>query len=135
MLTNPPWPVATNQQCNLAYHHFESIGDVTRTLAFFLKPGGVLLVVDILKPTEGSVDADASLSAEESIFPDHVDHIVAHKAGFTADDIRDTFTSAGLVSFHIEAAIPVRKYDKDFQIFLAKGTKAVESGHMSTNNH
>ena len=124
MLTNPPWPVATNQQCNLAYHHFESIGDVTRTLAFFLKPGGVLLVVDILKPTEGCVDADASLSAE-SIFPDHVDHIVAHKAGFTADVIRHTFTSAGLVSFHIEAAIPVKKHDKDFQLFLAKGTKAV----------
>ena len=82
------------------------------------------MVVDILKPTEGCADADASLSAE-SIFPDHVHHIVAHKAGFTADDIRDTFTSAGLISFHIEAVIPVKKHDKDFQLFLAKGTKAV----------
>lgn len=78
--------------------------------------------MDILKPTEGCADADASV---ESIFPDHVHHIVAHKAGFTEDDIRDTFTSAGLVSFYMEAAISVKKYDKDFQLFLAKGTKPV----------
>ena len=95
--------------------------DITQTLAFFLKPGGVLLVVDVLK---GCTDDDASLSAE-SIFPDHVHHIVAHKAGFTEDDIRATFTSAGLVSFYMEAAIPVKKHDKDFQLFLAKGTKPV----------
>jgi hypothetical protein len=81
--------------------------------------------VDVLK---GCADADASLtrSAAESIFPDHVHHIVAHKAGFTEDDIRATFTSAGLVSFYMEAAIPVKKHDKDFHLFLAKGTKPVE---------
>ena len=104
--------------------------EVTRTLAFFLKPGGVLLVVDILKPTD-SEGCAASLSTE-SIFPDHVHHIVAHKAGFTEDEIRAAFTSAGLVSFHMEAAIPVKKHDKDFQLFLAKGTKPVEpeyTGH------
>ena len=91
-----------------------------------------MLVVDILKKnTEGSADAGAGQSVE-SIFPDHVHHIVAHKAGFTEDDIRATFTGAGLVSFHMEAAIPVKKHDKDFQLFLAKGTKPVEpeyTGH------
>ena len=102
----------------MAYHHFESIGDVTRALAFFLKPGGVLLVVDILNTTEGCANAGA-----ESIFPDHVHHIIAHKAGFTEEDIRVTFTSAGLVSFYMEAAIPVKKHNKDFRLFLAKGTK------------
>jgi hypothetical protein len=90
--------------------------------------------VDILRPTEGCADADVSLSAE-SIFPDHVHHIVAHKTGFTVDDIRDTFTSAGLVSFYIEAAIPVKKYDKDFQLFLAKGTKAVEPEYTASGHH
>jgi len=125
--------------CNMAYHHFESIGDVTRTLAFFLKPGGVLLVVDILKTSQGCANADASLSAE-SIFPEHVHHIVSHKTGFTEDDIRATFTNAGLMSFYMEAAIPVKKHDKDFQLFLAKGTKPVEpeytaSGHLVNSLH
>jgi hypothetical protein len=85
--------------------------------------------VDVLKDC-ADADADASLSAE-SIFPDHVHHIVAHKAGFTEDDIRATFTSAGLVSFYMEATIPVKKHDKDFQLFLAKGTKPVEPAIMS----
>ena len=79
--------------------------------------------MDILRPTEGCSDGDA----HQSIFPDHVHHIVAHKAGFTMDEIRDTFTSAGLISFYMEDAIHVKKYDKDFQLFLAKGTKAVAS--------
>lgn len=85
--------------------------------------------MDILKPTEGCVDADASLGAE-SIFPHHVHHIVAHKAGFSEDDIRATFSSAGLISFYMEAAIPVKKHDKNFHLFLAKGTKPVEPEYM-----
>lgn len=79
-----------------------------------MKPGGVLLVVDILK---------TSCADPESIFPGHVHHIVAHKAGFTEDDIRETFMGAGLISFHIEPAIPVKKHDKHFQLFIAKGTR------------
>lgn len=90
--------------------------DVTRTLAFFLKPGGVLLVVDILKSSCAEDDA-------ESIFPDHVHHIIAHKAGFTEDVIRAAFISAGLGAFYLEPAIPVKKRDKHFRLFIAKGTK------------
>ncbi|GLB35538.1 putative methyltransferase [Lyophyllum shimeji] len=37
--------------CASAYHHFTSIDDVTRILAYFLKPGGTLLVVDLAKHT------------------------------------------------------------------------------------
>lgn len=73
-------------------------------------------MVDILKTN--CADADP-----ESIFPDHVHHIVAHKAGFTEDDMRTTFANAGLHSFYLEPAIPVKKHDKDFRLFLAKGTK------------
>ena len=85
--------------------------------------------MDILKPTEGCHGANVDA---ESIFPGHVHHIVAHKAGFTEEEIRATFTSAGLVSFYMEAAIPVKKHNKNFQLFLAKGTKPVEpeyTGH------
>lgn len=91
-------------------------------MAFFLKPGGVLLVVDVLKTNHAGSDADA-----ESIFPDHAHHIVAHEAGFTEDNIRTTFASAGLVSLYLEPAIPVKKNDKNFHLFLAKGTKPYPS--------
>ncbi|KAG5634465.1 hypothetical protein H0H81_001848 [Sphagnurus paluster] len=38
--------------CASAYHHFKDISDVTRILAYFLKPGGALLVVDLATPEE-----------------------------------------------------------------------------------
>lgn len=79
----------------------------------------MLLVVDILDTGCGApADADHG-----SIFPDHVHHIVAHKAGFTEDAIRMTFATAGLLSFYMAPMIPIKKHDKDLQLFLAKGTK------------
>ncbi|KAF8162776.1 S-adenosyl-L-methionine-dependent methyltransferase [Crassisporium funariophilum] len=102
--------------CASSYHHFESIADITRTLAFFLKPGGVLLVVDLLK-SEDLPDA-------ESIFPEHVHHIVAHKAGFSEEDIRTVFEDAGLSSFFFEpSAISAKKHGNPVKLFIAKGTK------------
>ena len=35
-------------QCSLGYHHFEHPGEMTRRLARLLKPGGMLLVVDLM---------------------------------------------------------------------------------------
>lgn len=83
------------------------------------------MVVDILKTNRAGSDADADIA--ESIFPDHAHHIVAHKAGFTEDNIRTTFASAGLVSLYLEPAIPVKKNEKNFHLFLAKGTKPYPS--------
>lgn len=33
----------------MAYHHFVSIDDITKTLLFFLKPGGTLLIADLVR--------------------------------------------------------------------------------------
>nr|GAT54433.1 predicted protein [Mycena chlorophos] len=67
--------------CSAAYHHLESISDTTRTLAFFLKPHGRLLVIDFLT---------ASAPIPED---------VPHKFGFSEKDIRTAFDAAGLLDF------------------------------------
>lgn len=84
------------------------------------------MVVDIFKTN--CADADSAAC----IFPDDVHHIVAHKAGFTEDDIQATFSSAGLDSFDMEPVIPVRKQDKNFQLFLAKGSKPLLTSSAAT---
>nr|GAT54405.1 predicted protein [Mycena chlorophos] len=67
--------------CSAAYHHLESISDTTRTLAFFLKPHGHLLVVDFLTTT------------------DPIPEDVPHKFGFSEKDIRTVLDAAGLLDF------------------------------------
>jgi SAM-dependent methyltransferase len=103
-------------QCASSYHHFASINDVTRTLAFFLKPNGVLLVIDLLK----SDDAET-----EDIFPDHPHHVVAHKGGFKEDDLRTAFQEAGLTAFMFNDAMSVKRGGHDLKLFIAKGTKII----------
>jgi len=68
----------------MSYHHFGSIEDITKMLAFFLRPGGTLLVVDILrtKPTS------------EPGIENHPE--VAHTHGFTEEQIKKVFNEAGL---------------------------------------
>ena len=99
-------------QCGSAYHHFTSIDDITRILTFFLKPGGSLLVADLLK-------AETSHNA----FPDNVNHIVAHRGGFEEGDIRKAFEGAGLVSFGFEPVTTAKYGSQSVQLFLAKGIK------------
>ncbi|EDR10828.1 uncharacterized protein LACBIDRAFT_315686 [Laccaria bicolor S238N-H82] len=103
-------------QCASSYHHFASINDITRTLAFFLKPNGVLLVIDLLK----SDDAET-----EDLFPDHGHHIVAHKGGFKEDDLRTAFREAGLTAFMFNDAMTVKRRGHDLKLFIAKGTKPI----------
>jgi len=92
--------------CSAAYHHFELVNDTTRTLAFFLKPGGCLLVVDFMK-TEQPIQED-----------------VPHRWGFTEEDIRKAFNDAGLERFSFDQFTKAKFHGQSVDLFLAKGTKS-----------
>ncbi|GBE82817.1 Uncharacterized methyltransferase [Sparassis crispa] len=98
--------------CASSFHHFSSVKDVMRTLVFFLKPGGSLLVTDVMK------DAD-----ESELFPQNVHHIVAHPHGFDKSDMRKVFEGAGLSDFRFTSAFSAKFHGKDVKCFLAKGVK------------
>ncbi|OBZ75916.1 hypothetical protein A0H81_04916, partial [Grifola frondosa] len=98
--------------CAAAYHHFASVEETTRVLAGYLKPGGVLLVSDVLSDAEGSV-----------IFPAHTHHVIAHKHGLSEADMRRTFEGAGLTDFELAELFECKIFGKDITVFLAKGVK------------
>ncbi|EGN96300.1 hypothetical protein SERLA73DRAFT_141641 [Serpula lacrymans var. lacrymans S7.3] len=100
--------------CASAYHHFSSIADVTRTLAYFLKPGGSLLVADLMKGVEGG----------EIVTPE-VHHMVPHRGGFGEADIREVFDGAGLVNFTYGKAAEGTHLGRKIELFIAKGDKLV----------
>ncbi|TFK24929.1 hexaprenyldihydroxybenzoate methyltransferase [Coprinopsis marcescibilis] len=100
--------------CSMAYHHFESIEHITRTLSTHLKPSGALVVVDLLKSEDVDVD---------SLFPEHQDQIVAHRGGISEKDIELAFESSGLSKFELHPDISVKKNGHDLRIFVAKGVK------------
>ena len=101
-------------QCSSAYHHFDSIESVTRTLAFFLKPGGSLLVSDIMKPADG-------VSTFKMILPS----IVAHQEGFEEADIRKAFDAAGLHLAAFDKVTSAKRDGQNVDFFLAKGVKSL----------
>ncbi|KAF7298429.1 Methyltransf-11 domain-containing protein [Mycena kentingensis (nom. inval.)] len=91
--------------CSAAYHHLESIPNTTRILAFFLKPGGHLLVVDFLTSAEP------------------IPEDVPHKHGFDDDTIRAAFVGANLADFGMERFATAKFHGKRVELFLARGTK------------
>ncbi|KAF9809245.1 hypothetical protein IEO21_07474 [Rhodonia placenta] len=95
--------------CALAYHHFSSIEDTTRIISTFLKPGGSLLVADIMKST---------LHGE--IFPDG-GHIVAHQHGFDEEELRRVFEGAALIDFAFTRATSGKLHGHPVDFFLARG--------------
>lgn len=103
--------------CASAYHHFESIEAATRTLTFYLKPGGSLMVSDIMKPSNG----DEVFPRDES----HI-HVVAHKGGFEEADIRKAFDAGGLHDMSFDKVTSTKWKDgRSIDIFLAKGVKSL----------
>lgn len=105
-------------QCAASYHHFESIDTITKTLAFFLKPSGVLFVVDITpKESEGSSAPD------QALFPEKYRHVVAHHHGLSEGAMKAAFDGAGLTSFSFEPISPVQIHEHDAILFIAKGVK------------
>jgi hypothetical protein len=104
-----PW------QCAAAYHHFTSIDGVTWVLAHFLKPGGALLVVDLLK-------TDGGHGHIHQVIPDDT-YYVAHKGGLDEFDMRKAFESAGLSFEFNPKALRVQHNGYDVHLFTAKGIK------------
>jgi SAM-dependent methyltransferase len=116
-----------HNKCALAYHHFESIAEVTRTLAYFLKPGGSLLVADILRPSSTSTGSDDQHSGHPPLFPETYHHIVPHKHAFSESDVREAYDAAGLCHFRfnvIDQLPNCQMHGRGMNFFLAKGTKA-----------
>jgi hypothetical protein len=97
----------------MSYHHFPSIDETTRILAYFLKPGGVLLVSDMLRP-------DSTNDGQPSLFPKEYHHIVPHTDAFKEADVRKAYDFAGLSQFELVPDVTSTFHTK---IFLAKGTK------------
>ncbi|PSR73300.1 hypothetical protein PHLCEN_2v10828 [Hermanssonia centrifuga] len=99
--------------CAAAYHHFSDVKEMTRILVSFLKPGGSLLVADIVK--------DENRGGPELL--EHFHHVVAHKSGFSEPEMRDTFETGGLGAFEFGTVTRAKLHGDDVDFFLAKGTK------------
>ena len=98
----------------MAYHHFGDIVKTTEILAYFLKPGGSLIVADILKAPNVSV----------ALFTHaQVHHIVPHQEGFDEDDMKRTFKAAGLEFGGFEKAAEAKKDGQLLEFFLARASK------------
>ncbi|KAH7911902.1 S-adenosyl-L-methionine-dependent methyltransferase [Hygrophoropsis aurantiaca] len=98
--------------CASSYHHFISVEDVTRIIVSHLKFGGSLLVADLMKE-ESTVD----------IFPSETHHLVAHRGGFSEQEMRTLFENAGLRNFSFETATEAKHFGHPVKLFLAKGDK------------
>lgn len=90
---------------------------MTIALSSYLKPGGVLIVVDLIQP-EDSKDLN-------ELFPDHGEGIVAHRGGFKEDTIVQAFRNAALEDIQFGAAVNVKKKGRNLQLFLAKGSRGL----------
>ncbi|TEB31439.1 hexaprenyldihydroxybenzoate methyltransferase [Coprinellus micaceus] len=99
--------------CASGYHHFESIEDITKALVSYLKPGGTLIVVDLVQH-EDAHDLD-------DLFPDHDGAIVAHRGGFREETVVQAFQRAGLGGIVFCSVMNVKKKGHSLNLFLARG--------------
>ncbi|KAK0205511.1 S-adenosyl-L-methionine-dependent methyltransferase [Desarmillaria ectypa] len=107
--------------CTMAFHHFESTEEITRTLTYFLKPRGALLVTGRLIPD--------AVSQVEHIMEQYKS-IIPQKAGFSEEDMKKLFEGAGLRSVSsniIPGATMVGFFPGTThpELFLAKGIKSL----------
>ncbi|VDB84853.1 unnamed protein product [Peniophora sp. CBMAI 1063] len=108
--------------CTMAFHHFASPEAYTKTLAYYLKPGGKLLVADFM-PTAAFDDSNTTEKMRAA---------VPHMKGFPESTMKEMFESAGLTEFKYtkvwrgpapmpDANIPDE--ERMIDVFLAEGTK------------
>ena len=98
-------------KCTSAYHHFESIDKVTSTLAYFLKPGGALIVID---GERGQNDIPVDEAHRK---------IIAHANWLEKADIVYALEQAGLSSISYETAFSTELFGFPVSYFVAKGIK------------
>ncbi|KAF9265888.1 S-adenosyl-L-methionine-dependent methyltransferase [Marasmius fiardii PR-910] len=98
--------------CCMSYHHFVNPTQITKTLAYFLKPGGSVFVADI-----------ESTPNRDEILPQSANHVVVHKHGFSQEEMQSFFDNAGLTSFQFTRITRAKKNDRDVNVFLARGIK------------
>ncbi|KAK7036009.1 Methyltransf-25 domain-containing protein [Favolaschia claudopus] len=96
--------------CSLAYHHIGDILSVTRLLAFFLKPGGTLIVVDFPNMNAMTI-------------PEEFSHSIAHRGGISESAIKEAYEAAGLGEFELVLFKGPKSTMHPEDIFLAKGAK------------
>ncbi|CAE6434501.1 unnamed protein product [Rhizoctonia solani] len=100
--------------CTQAYHHFEDINGVTKTLVSYLKPGtGILVVVDMIRSPES-----------EKLHRDH-GHVVVYKGGFEEESIKSAFVdAAGLQNYSFKPAFQMGWQERQVDLFIATGVRA-----------
>eukprot|EP01118_Nematostelium_gracile_P004097 TRINITY_DN14838_c0_g1_i1.p1 TRINITY_DN14838_c0_g1~~TRINITY_DN14838_c0_g1_i1.p1 ORF type:complete len:277 (-),score=58.74 TRINITY_DN14838_c0_g1_i1:27-767(-) len=77
--------------CSQAMHHIEDTHKTLSTLKSYLKPGGVLIIVDFLNDP-------ITHEGLKEVFHRHFDaskHTVAHKGGFSTEEMTKYFEDAG----------------------------------------
>lgn len=94
----------------MAYHHLESISHATRRLSSYLKPQGSLFVIDLLNTDDVNMD---------ELFTEHKDNLVAHRGGFTEEDVTKAFVAADM-SFEFLPSISVRKKGQLLSLFVVR---------------
>lgn len=124
-------------QCAASYHHFPSIEETTRKLARTLRPGGVLMVADLVKvngtedlyPEHGECDLSNSLAHSrldvQALTCTGDASLVCHHGGIAEADIRRAFGEAGLSELRYSVYdIAAKRKGQLVEFFLMTGRKA-----------
>jgi ubiquinone/menaquinone biosynthesis C-methylase UbiE len=112
-----PVQMLTLNQCTQGYHHIADVRTVTKTLAFFLKPGGKLVVIDMM-PHDGNdfLHTDTHYMSAA--------HTVSHKHGFTESEMEGILEEAGLTGITLIPSVAHITYEeKGISLFIAHGIK------------
>jgi len=105
----------------LAYHHIKDITAMTKTLAKYLCPGGVLCIVDYeATPHSMQFHPTSKLQDSDDVF---------HPKGFTKDELKSAFEAAGLIGVQVETIHTMHKRDQESEhLDHAAALKAREAG-------